>query len=388
MADHDELIQQFSAISGADVDRAKHFLESSAWNLATALSSYFEPDQEPPSANVPAAGAGAAADAGAAANAGAAEDAGVGGLAEDDSDDDMDDDNDDDESEDEQAFYAGGSRTSGQQVLGPKKSKKNIVSSLFKAAKEHGAEVVSDVPGTSKPKKAVFKGTSYRLGETEDDTQVIADPSSSARSQEVPVDLRIYSQGFTVDDGPLRNFTDPQNAQFLNDIKRGRIPMELIVRAKGRQVSINMTNKIHEDYEPKKSSLKAFTGSGNTLGSLAPSVSGQVTNAGPGGSANKPAETADPKAQEETAKTQLNLNTSEPATNIQVRLGDGSRLVVRANHTHTIADLRTYITTARPQYASQPFALMTTFPHAELADDSASLKSANILNSAIVLKNK
>lgn len=38
--------------------------------------------------------------------------------------------------EEGQAFYAGGSEHSGQQVLGPSKKKKDVVSMLFKSAKE------------------------------------------------------------------------------------------------------------------------------------------------------------------------------------------------------------------------------------------------------------
>lgn len=73
---------------------------------------------------------------------------------------------------------------------------------------------------------------------------------------------------------------------------------------------------------------------------------------------------------------------------VQVRLHDGSRLIIRANHTHTVGDLRSYITTARPNYASLNFALMTTFPHAELAQPDQSLSDANLLNAAIVAKLK
>ena len=76
-----------------------------------------------------------------------------------------------DESSDEegQAFYAGGSTHSGQQVLGPKKNK-DVVSKLFKSAKDHGAEVVDPrEAGRSKGKKNTFGGTGYKLGETEDD---------------------------------------------------------------------------------------------------------------------------------------------------------------------------------------------------------------------------
>ena len=75
----------------------------------------------------------------------------------------------------------------------------------------------------------------------------------------------------------------------------------------------------------------------------------------------------------------------------QVRLADGSRLVVKLNHSHTVADLRTYIINARfwsfsiiflmlsdqrlsdnvcrPQYSGTPFSLLTTFPNKELTED-------------------
>lgn len=51
-----------------------------------------------------------------------------------------------------QAFYAGGSDSSGQQVLGPSRNKnsKDFVSNIFKSAKESGAEVVEN-PHPSRP---------------------------------------------------------------------------------------------------------------------------------------------------------------------------------------------------------------------------------------------
>ena len=74
-----------------------------------------------------------------------------------------------------------------------------------------------------------------------------------------------------------------------------------------------------------------------------------------------------------------------------MRLADGSRLVVKLNHSHTVADLRTYIINARfwsfsiiflmlsdqrlsdnvcrPQYSGTPFSLLTTFPNKELTED-------------------
>lgn len=49
---------------------------------------------------------------------------------------DQDSDNSSNEEEDGQAFYAGGSEHSGQQVLGPPRKKSDMVTKLFKSAKE------------------------------------------------------------------------------------------------------------------------------------------------------------------------------------------------------------------------------------------------------------
>lgn len=96
----------------------------------------------------------------------------------------------------------------------------------------------------------------------------------------------------------------------------------------------------------------------------------------------------DRKKCEATAANAIKVDPQEPTTNIQVRLNDGSRLVVRLNQTHTIADIRQYIIVARPEYASQTFALMTTFPNKELTDDQASVKDAGLLGAAILLRPK
>lgn len=73
---------------------------------------------------------------------------------------------------------------------------------------------------------------------------------------------------------------------------------------------------------------------------------------------------------------------------IQVRLADGTRLATRFNHTNTVGDIRRYITTARPQYAHQAFALLTTFPSKELNDSSATIEGAGLLSAAILQRLK
>lgn len=78
------------------------------------------------------------------------------------------------------------------------------------------------------------------------------------------------------------------------------------------------------------------------LGSPAPTVA----TAAPTESSAASASAGDsPAANEQRATAQLNLIDSEPVTSVQIRLADGSRLIGRFNHTHTVGQLRQYLIT-------------------------------------------
>lgn len=101
-----------------------------------------------------------------------------------------------DSEEEGQAFYVGGSERSGQQVIGPPRQKGkpsgDLIGDMFKSAREcvfiilllknnyyistslnlrHGAEVLEKGASTSTKGSYTFKGTGYRLGQNEGDTQ-------------------------------------------------------------------------------------------------------------------------------------------------------------------------------------------------------------------------
>ncbi|XP_063612828.1 NSFL1 cofactor p47-like [Penaeus indicus] len=384
MADKDKegLVSQFTLISGIDAERAKFYLESAAWSLESALSSFYEEaDEEGPSEAL-----GDRPEAEGAPSTPQRPSSQPTPLARLNM---VDSDSSDEESG--QAFYAGGSEHSGQQVLGPPKKKADMIAKLFKSAKEHGAEVIEGGRESKKPKRITFGGTGYRLGETENDTEVIPDQRDHDERPR-DVSLKMWRTGFTVDDGPLRAYEDPENAEFLNSIRRSEVPLELIREARGGEVYINMSDHRHEEYVPPKASLKAFSGSGHTLGSPAPSVVGQQAHpAGAVGGASGStviSGPSDPKSAEKRAQDDLKVDNGQPTTNIQVRLPDGSRFVIKLNHSHTVGDIRHFIVTARPAFQAVDFALMTTFPHAELTNLSQNVVEAKLLNSALVVKNK
>merc|ERR1712071_352507 len=132
-----------------------------------------------------------------------------------------------------------------------------------------------------------------------------------------------------------------------------------------------------EEFVREKVKVQSFGGSGNVLGSIAPSVAAPVASP-----------SQDPAQTEATAQSQAKVDSSQPLASVQVRLADGSRLVVKLNHSHTVADLRNYILVARPQYAGTSFALMTTFPNKELTEETQTLSSAGLVGAAVLQRLK
>jgi UBX domain-containing protein 1 len=286
-----------------------------------------------------------------------------------------------DEDEKGQAFYAGGSRTSGQQIIGPpkKKNPEKIIKDLFQKAKEHGAEEVQseniEASGSSRKAPVVY-GNGYRLGTGNEPTEVI--PGASRPKPPKTNILKLWKNGFNVDDGELRSYQDPKNKEFLGAIQRGEPPRELLRLADGAEVHLDMQDHREEEYEAPKSDPRAkpkLYNDGYKLGSPTPVI---VSSATP----------SDCEQAESDAKQHLGLDASAASTQIQIRLSSGAKLVIKLNHTHTIADIRRYINRARPEYAQRVYALMTSFPNMELTKDAETVQEANILNAVIIQKLK
>ncbi|XP_046367672.1 NSFL1 cofactor p47-like [Haliotis rufescens] len=383
MADKQELIDQFVGVTGIDVDRARFHLESAAWNLELAMASFYEDgDAEPQVVEVdddediqetaaPSSGDGGGRSQSAGQSGGGSRFATISSMK------DKEEDSDSDEG---QAFYAGGSERSGQQVLGPPKKKSEpdeVVDTLFKSAKEHGAEVVDASENKRKKAGPSFRGTGYRLGDTEGTSHTVQG-AKVKESRQVDMVLKLWKNGFSMDDGPWRDYNDPANKDFLDSIGKGEVPRELIRLAKGGEVNLNMEDHRNEEYVKPKVPVRAFTGAGRMLGSPVPNL------------ASKPPEAAGASAVNDNTAQQaaVAVDTSKPTTSIQIRLADGSRLVAKFNHSHRISDIRNYIISSHPQYAGVNFVLMTTFPNKELTEESVTLEDAKLLNAVIVQRQK
>ncbi|XP_068624054.1 NSFL1 cofactor p47 [Battus philenor] len=382
----EDTLQQFCDVTGADDARSRFFLESANWQLEVALSSFYEHggnvDDVPANPTPAAASVSVLSDSDMESpptsparpqkkdkkKQGSSKFATLESLQQDSSSD-----------EDEgQAFYAGGSERSGQQILGPGKGRKNIVTEMFKSVREQGAVVFENEPGSTSRGQGVFSGVGYRLGQTADDHEQVTPSNAQQREQSRSVRLQLYREGFTVDSGPIRAYTDPENVEFLNCIRRGEIPSELS-RA-GGEVRVSLEDRRHEECPRSTSKPQAFSGKGHLLGSPTPATVGAT--------APVAASSGDRAANQRAAQEAVALDESNPVTTLQFRLADGSRLTGRFNHTHTVGDLHQYIARAEPSYQLQSFMLLTTFPSVELSDHTVTLAQANLLNTTLLQRLK
>ncbi|KAA8524736.1 hypothetical protein F0562_011159 [Nyssa sinensis] len=268
-----------------------------------------------------------------------------------------------DGSDEPQENYTGGEKR-GMLVQDP--SKINDVDALFNQVRQSGAvEGPADQFRPTSGSKS-FTGTGRLLsGQT---------VSSAPQQPEVVThNIVFWSDGFTVDDGPLRRFEDPENASFLESIRKSKCPKELEPANRRAAVRVSLMRK-EENYPVPAKRRFPFQGVGRTLGST-----GSTTLAEPVVTATS-LTTAPPPSKGQVVDSTL------PSTPIQLRLADGTRMVSRFNYHHTIRDIHTFIDASRPGGARNYRLQTVGFPPKQLADLEQTIEQAGLANSVLIQK--
>ncbi|KAL4793399.1 P-loop containing nucleoside triphosphate hydrolase protein [Aspergillus venezuelensis] len=351
-ADHDEVVSQFCAMTRARPEEAQGYLATNGWDLEAAVTEFFA-EQDETAGSAEATGQPSAESSSSTPRESSSSRrqpskkfATLGDLttgAGDSSDDD-------DENQD---FFTGGEK-SGLAVQNPDDLKKKII--------EKARRTQLPVSDDNEPRRNNFTGSARTLGGDDTPSRVIDAPSAPSQPQvprRVRRTLHFWADGFSVDDGDLYRSDDPQNSEILNSIRQGRAPLSIMNAQHGQDVDVEI--KQHEEkYVRPKPKYKPFAGQGQRLGSPTPGVR-----------APTPAEPTPAPASAEPPKT--NVDESQPAVTLQVRLGDGTRLTSRFNLTQTIGNVYDFVAAASPQSQSRPWVLLTTFPSKELTDKAAVL---------------
>ncbi|KAL4555501.1 hypothetical protein LXL04_038122 [Taraxacum kok-saghyz] len=269
------------------------------------------------------------------------------------------------DSDEPQEYYTGGEK-SGMLVQDPTRA--NDVESLFNQARQAGAEegTLEQLQPSSSTRSFAGRGR-LLSGETTSATPQQSEPDVHTHT------ITFWTNGFTVNDGPLRRLDDPQNASFLESIRKSECPEELRP-AKGRApVHVSLVRKM-EDYPVQKHRPTAFVGVGRTLGTTTTTPEATTTITPP------PATTAP------TPLAGLVVDNTLPSTSIQLRLGDGTRMVSRFNFHHTVGDIRSFIDASRPG-GPRAYQLLTMgFPPKQLTDLNQTIEGAGLANSVVIQK--
>jgi UBX domain-containing protein 1 len=266
------------------------------------------------------------------------------------------------DSDEPQEYYTGGEK-SGMLVQDP--TRRNDLDAIFEQARQMG--VVQGLPPPFEDQSSSsrsFTGTGRLLsGET-------VPSAAPQRPAQVLHSINLWTNGFTVDDGPLRQYEDPENADFVESIKKSQCPQELEPADRSTAVHVNIIKR-SEDYKEPIKPPSRFQGVGRTLG---------------GGSSTEDNSAPIPEVPPAAARsTGIVVDDFLPFASIQLRLADGTRMVARFNMHHTVGDIRSFIDASRPG-AARPYQLQTGFPPKQLTDPTQTVEQAGLANSVIQQK--
>ncbi|WYZ38270.1 hypothetical protein EsH8_III_000184 [Colletotrichum jinshuiense] len=396
-ASRNNILRDFTNLTGIPEARCIEYLEAANWDIGLAAQAYYadhdsEDEIEPAAQAQPAAPAPAeytgprtldgrpapeAAGRATATRKAAPKKKGLatlssiggGGHAHDDDDDDDDEDDDDRGRGD---LFAGGEK-SGLAVQDPSQEgggAKKIINDILAKAKANASR-----PETASPagpsRTNIFRGTGQTLGGEGTESRSIPDPNAfqegaggppgtSGEPQERT--LHLWQDGFSIDDGELHRFDDPENAMDLNMIRAGRAPLHLMNVRYDQPVDVKL-HQHQENYRQLPKKYKPFGGEGHRLGSPVPGE----------GSSSTPAAAAPASTQAAPASStggQHTVDESLPTLTIRIQLPNGTRLPARFNTTSTVNDVYEFVQRASEDTRSRSWVLATTFPNKDHTDRS------------------
>ncbi|EEF43806.1 plant UBX domain-containing protein 4 [Ricinus communis] len=264
-----------------------------------------------------------------------------------------------------QEYYTGGEK-SGMLVQDPSKGNGNDVDAIFNQARQLGAVEGPLDPLRPSSSSRSFTGTGRLLsGETI--------PSAPQQPEAVIHNIVFWTNGFTVNDGPLRRLDDPENAPFLESIRKSECPKELAPADRRSSVHVNLIRREEQCPEPEKQRHVPFQGVGRTLGSSCTAASEPTAN-------STPVNTAP------TSSMGVVVDESLPSTSIQLRLADGTRMIAHFNYHHTVNDIRAFIDASRPGGAQNYQLQLMGFPPKLLGDPTQTIEQAGLANSVVIQK--
>lgn len=216
----------------------------------------------------------------------------------------------------------------------------------------------------------------FRLGTSQDPVGpavgVASAPAATSdrTPQRVKRTIYFWQNGFSVDDGELYRYDDPQNVRYLEAINSGNAPLEVLGVVSNQYVDVRVEQRTNEPYvQPKR--LPSFNSSeGQRLGTMGPSVRASAS----------PEAALSPALASGSSERAASAGPGGDTT-VQVRLADGTQHRAQFDGQGTVQQLYDY---AEGLNGGREFVMSTMFPMRRLEDRSETLKGAGLANSVVV----
>jgi len=146
----------------------------------------------------------------------------------------------------------------------------------------------------------------------------------------------VYSNGFTVDNGPLRTLEDPGNRRFMENLSQGYCPQELVQN--GVPADVKLENKMTEEYSERGRAraagpqYAAFGGQGSAVGEIALTAVPSII----------------PGTQGNGAPLIVN-DAAGGVVKVQIKFPDGKKEVAKFEKQHTVRHLIARVELLRPE---------------------------------------
>lgn len=182
--------------------------------------------------------------------------------------------------------------------------------------------------------------------------------------------MHLWANGFSVDDGELRHFDDPANAEDLRMIQLGRAPVHMMNVRHDEAIDVKLQQHT-ENYRPLPKVYRPFGGEGRRLGSPVPGEA--ATTAAAASATTRPTSAvsrAGTTASSSTTAPTPSVDESQPTVTIRIQMPDGTRLPARFNTSQTVSEIYDFISRASPELRAGGWVLATTFPNKDHTDKS------------------
>lgn len=160
--------------------------------------------------------------------------------------------------------------------------------------------------------------------------------------------IHLYEEGFTVNDGPFRSLSNPENVLFLSSVRNGIAPPEL--QCQGKDIPISFIDESHKHYDPPRSQSCIPT----------------------------------PSTRAHATPLDISLNTdSGNTTTIHLKLFDNRRINLTVSTETTLGELRSFISRQSGVPQSR-FRILHGFPPCDISGkDMETLHDTDLLGCAM-----